>query len=56
MNNEFFENLWESIEMLNLSYQKKEKLLADRNKLSYYKVFNRKSISNRNSKNADVYE
>ena len=40
----------ENIEILNLSQQKKERLFGVRIKVSYYKVFHRKFISNRNEK------
>ena len=38
------------------SNSKKKKLFGVRTKLSYYKVFHRKLISNRNEKNRDTYE
>ena len=50
---QFLEKLWkmlENIEILNLSQQKKEEILGPRTKLSYYKVFYKKVISNRNKK------
>ena len=34
----------------------KKKLFGVRTKLSYYKVFHRKRISNRNDRNRDTYE
>ena len=43
--------MWEIIEILNLSQQKGEKkLISIRTKLSYYKIFHRKCISNKNEK------
>ena len=48
--------MWENVEILNLSQQKKKQLFGVRTKLSYYKVFHRISISNRNEKNADTHE
>ena len=45
----------ENKEILNLSKHKK-KLFGARNELSYYKVFHRIFISNRNVKNDDRYE
>ena len=44
----------ENTEILNLSQQKKEKLFSVRMKLSYYKVFHRKVISNRNEKKTEI--
>ena len=54
MNNAVFGKgwkMWENIEILNWSQQKKKKLFGVRTKLSYYKVFHKKCISFRNEKN-----
>ena len=45
--------MWGNIEILNLQQKKKE---AIRTKLSYYKVFHRKFISNRYEKISDIIE
>ena len=46
--------MWENIELSNLQQQKKKKTFIIRTKLSYYKVFHRQSISNRNEKNWNI--
>ena len=49
----FLGKLWtmrESIEILNLSQQKEKEPIGVRTKFSYYKVFHRKPISNKNEK------
>ena len=61
MNNAVFGKtieMLEKTEILNLSEQrKKKKLFGVRTALSYYKVFHRKFISNKNEKkNRDNYE
>ena len=53
MNNAFLERLWkiwEYIVTLNLSQQKEKETIWWQNQLSYYKVFHRISVSNRNEK------
>ena len=48
---QFLEKLWKilgSIKILNMSQQKEEDIIWYQTKLSYYKVFLRKFISNRN--------
>ena len=53
MNNAVFGKLrkmWENIEILNLSQQKRQEAIYIRTKLSYYKNFYKKFISNRNKK------
>ena len=42
--------IWENIEILNLSQQKKKKLFSIRTTISYYKVFHRTVIRNKNEK------
>ena len=44
----------ESIEILKLSQQKEKGTFRIRTKLSYYKVFHRISVSNRNKKTSDL--
>ena len=36
--------------------KKKKELFIIRTRLSYYKVFHRKSVSNRNEKSKNIYE
>ena len=45
--------IWENIEILN---RKEKKLFSIRTKLSYYKIFHRKFISNKNKKNSNINE
>ena len=54
MNNVVFGKLWKMWE--NIEILKKRKLFGVRTKLSYYKVFHRKLISNRHEKKRDTYE
>ena len=42
--------MWENIKLLNLPQQKKKELFSIGAKLSYYEVFHREVISNRNKK------
>ena len=42
--------MWENIDILTCHNRKKKKLFSIKTKLSYYKVFHRTSISNRNEK------
>ena len=51
--------MWEYTEILNSSQKNniyKNRQFGVRNKLSYYKVFQRKFISNRNEKNWNTYK
>ena len=48
--------MWENIEVLNFSQQKEKEIRGIRTKLSYYQVFYKKVIINRNEKNWDSYK
>ena len=59
MNSAGLERLWKmwgNIGVLNFSQQKEKELHGMRTKLSYYKVFYKKVIINRNEKNSDSYK
>ena len=53
MNNAVF---WKTMENVREKNRKKNKLFGVKTKLSYYKVFHRKSFNNRNEKSTDSYE
>ena len=54
MNNAVFGKTMDDVK--NIEILNKKKLLGVTTKFSYYKVFHRIYISNRNEKNADTYE
>ena len=53
MNDEVFGKTMETVRKHRI---KENRLFIIRSKLSYHKVFHRKSVSNRNEKNSNIYK